>query len=281
MVSSQSQPRGFDSDHGDAAFLALKELLEHQEDQIGLSAPHADAYGSSDNRTEDSHAHPAIAALELSIDGDDRRADFRNEQIFVERRSVARRVLRTAVYGFVVILIVAPALAWRSSDHTTKDIVRAWGSSLSRLPAMVGIELSPGSKVSTAEPATNNSDQVATRDTAVPQAAPITPSAPAPVAVRASSELQQRLESMDGDVTALRRVVEGFAAKQEHMAQDIAALQAAQQTLSQKISSLNQPTVVSVPPHKNAARAMHSAAAVEPTSVPIPPVRPQLPLALH
>jgi len=79
--------------------------------------------------------------------------------------------------------------------------------------------------------------------------------APAPAVT--SAELQEKLKPVALDVAIVRRSVEQLASnqdqlarKQEQMAQAIAALQAAEQDISQKISTPPPPKTVHVPPPK-------------------------------
>ncbi len=170
-------------------------------------------------------------------------------------RSVGRRVFRTFAYGFIIIVTVGAALAWQSSDDKTKDMVRAWGISLSQLSSVLGTK-SPAASDVAAKPVSKTSEQ-------------------ASVAAGSSPEAQHQLETMGSDLAVVRRIVEQLAAKQEQMAQDIATLQAAEQNVSEKKSSLPQSSAV--PPRKN----MHSEAAVQPPSVPVPTPRPQTTLPSH
>ena len=146
-------------------------------------------------------------------------------------------------------------MAWQSSDDKTKDMVRAWGISLSQLSSVLGTK-SPAASDVAAKPVSKTSEQ-------------------ASVAAGSSPEAQHQLETMGSDLGVVRRIVEQLAAKQEQMAQDIATLQAAEQNVREKKSSLPQSSAV--PPRKN----MHSEAAVQPPSVPVPTPRPQTTLPSH
>jgi hypothetical protein len=133
--------------------------------------------------------------------------------------STARRITRAfARYFFAVLVGVAAALGWRYYGDDAMEMVRARDPWLGwMLP------------VSTTKP-------------------------PAPVT---SAEVQQQLKPMAFDMALVRRGVEQFAAnldqlarKEEQMAQAIAALQAAEQDISQKISAPPPPKAVHVPPPK-------------------------------
>jgi hypothetical protein len=251
MLFSPSQAQ---SDQGDEILLAFKEWLKIQEARHGWVAHHPHGNGSSDSHRNEFHVPPGIAPVEPSIGVNPRQASFQRYGIS-RGRSVGRRVFRTFAYGFIIIVTVGAALAWQSSDDKTKDMVRAWGISLSQLSSVLGTK-SPAASDVAAKPVSKTSEQ-------------------ASVAAGSSPEAQHQLETMGSDLAVVRRIVEQLAAKQEQMAQDIATLQAAEQNVSEKKSSLPQSSAV--PPRKN----MHSEAAVQPPSVPVPTPRPQTTLPSH
>ena len=251
MLFSPSQAQ---SDQGDEILLAFKEWLKIQEARHGWVAHHPHGNGSSDSHRNEFHVPPGIAPVEPSIGVNPRQASFQRYGIS-RGRSVGRRVFRAFAYGFIIIVTVGAALAWQSSNDKIKDMVRAWGISLSQLSSVLGTKSSAASDVP-AKPVSKTSEQ-------------------ALVAARSSPEAQHQLGTMVSDLAVVRRIVEQLAAKQEQMAQDIATLQAAEQNVSEKKSSLPQSSAV--PPRKN----IHSEAAVQPPSVPVPTPRPQTPLPLH
>ncbi len=251
MLFSPSQAQ---SDQGDEILLAFKEWLKIQEARHGWVAHHPHGNGSSDSHRNEFHVSPGTAPVKPSIGVNPRQASFQRHGIS-RGRSVGRRVFRAFAYGFIIIVTVGAALAWQPSDDKTKDIVRAWGISLSQLSSVLGTK-SPAASDVAAKPVSKTSEQ-------------------ASVAAGSSPEAQYHLETMGSDLAVVRRIVEQLAAKQEQMAQDIATLQAAEQNVSEKKSSLPQSSAV--PPRKN----MHSEAAVQPPSVPVPTPRPQTPLPLH
>jgi len=248
MVSSQSQAQ---RDQGDEIFLAFKEWLKVLEARHGRVAYHPHGNGSSDSHRNEVHVSPSIAPVEPSI-GIDPQASFQSDGIS-RGRWFGRRVFRTFAYGFIIIVTVGGALAWQFSDDKTKDMVGAWGISLSQLSSVLGTK-SPTTSDAAAEPVSKTSEQ-------------------ASVAAGPSPEAQHQLETTMSDLAVVRRIVEQLAAKQEQMAQDIATLQAAEQNVSEKISSL--------PQSPASRRIVHSEAAVQPPSVPVPTPRPQKPLSLH
>ncbi len=251
MPSSHSQAQ---SDRSDEIFLAFKKWLKIQEARHGSLEHHPHGSGSSDSHSNEFIVSPAIAPVEPSIAVNPREASFQRDGIS-SGHSVGRRVFRSFAYGFVIIVTVGAALAWQSSDYKTKDMLGAWGSSLHRLSSVLGAKSPVASNVAS-EPVSKSSE-------------------PASVAVGRSPEALHQLDTMVSDLAVVRRIVEQLAAKQEQMAQDIATLQATKQNVSEKKSSL--PQTSAVPPRKN----MHSEAAVQPPSVPVPTPRPQTPLPLH
>jgi hypothetical protein len=85
--------------------------------------------------------------------------------------------------------------------------------------------------------------------------------------------LQQQLQNVVSDLAALQRLVEQVARKQEQISRDMMPLQAAEQNLNAKISSLTQPAAVRVAPRRNIAKLVHSEAP-KPTAESLPLQRP-------
>ena len=107
---------------------------------------------------------------------------------------------------------------------------------------------------------------------AAPQSTPVTQTAPALAAAAISPELV-RLE-VARDLAAMRNTVEQLAAKQEQMAENIAALQAAEQdTIQTSSPPLSEP--VSPPPRKKARRVARRKLAAQSSSMPPPAFPPQ------
>lgn len=253
MLSSQNQDQ---SDQGDKIFLAFKEWLKIQEARHGSVANYPYGSDSSDGRRNEFHVSPGIAPVEPSIGVNPSQASSQSPRISRGGLSVGRRVFRTFVYGFIVVVAVGAALAWDSSDDKTRHIVTALGISPSQLSSVFGTK-SPAASDAAAEPVSKASE-------------------PASSAARLSPKAQQQLEAMVSDLADLRRMVEQFAAKQEQMAQDITTLLAAKQNVSEKNTPLAQSSSAAPAP-KN----IRSEAAVQPPSIPLPTPRPQRPLPLH
>ena len=195
------------------------------------------------------------------------------------RASVERRAFRTAIRG--AIIVIAVAAGWQVyRDDQTKDLLKAWGHSLLNRSSAVLATTQPGSEIA-AEPGSKLSDQA------------VTPSAPTSIAIREFPELQQQLQTIVSDLVALQRIVEQVASKQEQISRDVATLQATEQNISGRVSSLTQPTAVRVVQRRNVAKLVHSgtpkqsAAESLPVQTPVPetplpadqPPRPPLPLS--
>jgi len=145
---------------------------------------------------------------------------FTNAQFRTSKPSIGRRLTRSlARLSLAVLIGVGATLAWQSYGG---EAVRTWAPSLSwLLPA------------STMEPP-----------------------APAVTSTELQQQLQQQLKPMAIDLALVRRSEEQLAAnqdqlarKQDQMAQAIAALQAAEQEVSQKVSAPPSPPSAPKPVH--------------------------------
>jgi hypothetical protein len=139
-------------------------------------------------------------------------------------RPIAMRLLGTAASGLAVAAVASATVAWHLSDDQTKEMLRGWGLSQS---ISIIRTISPDGSVKSP---TNTSIQEPTGDTANSQTAPSNQSAQLP------AELIRQLETVGNDIAALQRNVERLAVRQEQMAQEIASLESAQQSLVQKLS---------------------------------------------
>ena len=194
------------------------------------------------------------------------------------RASVERRAFRTAIRGLIIVIAVAAGWQVYRNDQTN-DLLKAWGHSLLNRSSAVLATTQPGSEIA-AEPGSKLSDQA------------VTPSAPTSIAIREFPELQQQLQTMVSDLVALQRIVEQVASKQEQISRDVATLQATEQTISGKVSSLTQPPAVRVVQRRNVAKLVHSETPKQPAAESLPvqtptpetlpadqPPRPPLPLS--
>jgi hypothetical protein len=148
-----------------------------------------------------------------------RSSGFKNAQFRSDRPLISGRLTRRLAGFFIAVLIgVGGTLAWQSYGDEAKEMLRTWAPSLGWL-------------------------------------IPVSTEAPAPAVT--SAEFEEKLKPVALDVAIVRRSVEQLAAnqdqlarKQDQMAQAIATLQAAEQDISQKISTLSSQRVVRVPSPK-------------------------------
>ncbi len=219
------------------------------------------------------HISPSIAPGDPLIDANRRRARLK-------RQSVGRRVFRTVAWGFIFTVIFIGAFAWQAGDEQTKDMMRGWGISLSRVLSGVRANLSSRFDVA-AETIFKTEDQAATtQNVAHLQTSSINLSIPASLATGSLAELQQQLDTIGNNIADVQRVVEKLAARQEQMDQDIATLQWTGQNVIQELSAVSRSPGVHVPLRKNIPRAEPSEAAAKP-SVPLTAPSNQAPLYLH
>jgi hypothetical protein len=161
-----------------------------------------------------------------------------DDQLARRRHSIGRRMFRAFARFFVAVLIgVGATLGWQSYGDAMKETVVA------RVPTLAWLL-----SVSTTKP---------------------------PVVAGTPPDPMPKLESLASNLDDVRRSVEQIAAKQEQMAQNIAALQAVEEDVRQKMSSTPpslSPQAASIPqPRSQQSRAQPSA--VQPPSVahPTPP----------
>jgi hypothetical protein len=173
-------------------------------------------------------------------------SDFKSDP--VTRPSMGRRISRTLGRFCIAVLIgVGSTLAWQSHGDDAKDMVRRWAPSLGWLLP-----------VSTTRSA---SDQVV--------------GAPAVT----SPELVQQLEPMARNIARVLFNLEQLSAKQEQLAQNIAALQAVEQD-RQMTSSPPPPRAAPLPPRRPPQLATQPPA-VQPSSVSAAPLPTRSPLPLR
>ena len=251
--------------HVDGVLQSLEEWWI-QQGRAPRATHQADRNGSLE-LGHDTYLAPSIVPPEPAIDP--------NEEISVEetasdRPSVGRRVFR-AIIGSIVIAVMA-SLAWQAySDDHTKDMVQTWWSSGHGLKSKHASVL-----------AVNNTPQLSD------QTATESRSPPTPVVAEAPPEVLQQLQTIVSDLAVLRHAVEQIASKQVQTSRDIASLQAAEQNVSQQISSLARAKSIRAAAQKNAPKLAHSQVPQQSTTtapVPAPapalappPARPPLPV---
>ncbi len=159
-----------------------------------------------------------------------------DREVASDRPSIGRRMLRSLIRFSIAALIgVGATLGWQSYGDAAKEMV------IARAPTLAWLL-----SISTTKP---------------------------PVVATTSPGLVQQLEPLAFNLDIVRHSVEQLAAKQEQMAQNIAALQTVEEDIRQKMSSTPPsaaPQAASIPqPNPPQPRAQPSA--VRPSSVPRPP----------
>ena len=160
-----------------------------------------------------------------------------------QRPSVGTRMLRTLTRFFITVLIgVGATLGWQAYGDEARDMAIAQAPTLAWLLS-----------VSTTKP---------------------------PAVAATSPDPAQRLEPLAFNLDAVRRSVEQLAAKQDQMAQNIAALQAVEEDIRQKMSSappsVSQQTAPIPPPKPPQPSAQSSAVQSSSAPRPAPPAGPVL-----
>jgi hypothetical protein len=289
MDSSQSPPPNDRRHEGDSVLLVPKEWPTVAEARSGGPARDADAgrdsadefigtpWGGSDFSAGLRAVEPAIdvspglRAVEPAIDVSPRSSDFKNDQFASDRPSSGRRTFRALARFFIAALIGVGALfAWQSHGDEAREMVRTWVPSLGWLSSVATTKLPPDVDVAAVQTRPTPAGERSAQAAALPQPAPATQTVPAPAAAATSPASAPQLEAMARDLAVVRRSVEQLAAKQEQMAHDIAALQAVEQDIREKMSSPPPPRSVRVPPRKNAPRVAPPEPAAQSWSVQSP-----------
>jgi len=209
---------------------------------------------------------PPLTAEDTSFAGLERDPDVRSDQRMGRRRvkpsidspypyrfgerqpasgrpSIGRRMFRTLVRFSIAVLIgVGATLGWQSYGDVAKEMLVA------RAPTLAWVL-----SVSTTK---------------------------SPVVAATSTDPMQQLAPLASNLDVVRRSVEQLAAKQEQMAQSIAALQAVEEDIRQKLSSTPPPPAqqaASIPqPKPPQPKAQSSAVQSSSVPRPPPPAAPQL-----
>jgi hypothetical protein len=234
-----------------SALRALRELTVQQGPTI--RAIHQANRNGPAEFGDDTDSAPSIIPPEPAIN--------QNEEIGVENPPTVRQSFRRRVYGTIVggvVIAAAAGLAWQTySNDQTKVMVKAlW-------PSVHGVKLNPGSDL-----ATNNTPQL------TDQTAAVAKSPPTPAVAEIPPELLQQLQTIVSDLAVLRHAVEEIASNQGQTSRDIASIQAAQQNVSQRISSLARATSTLAAMQKSTAKLPHPQATNQSTASvpgPVPP----------
>jgi hypothetical protein len=208
-------------------------------------APPRDLDARSDERIGERPMKPSISSPRASdrVAGEGPSIGRQRPSIGRQRPPIGRRIFRTVTRFSVAVLIgIGATLGWQSYGDAAREIAVARAPSLAWLLYV----------------STPKSPAVAT-------------TSPGPA---------QQLEPLASNLDAVRRSVEQLAARQEQMAQNMAALQAVEEDIRQKMSSPPSPSqpAASIPQQRNPQPRPQSSA-MQPSSVPRPPT-PAGPLSL-
>ncbi len=198
---------------------------------------------------DDQHHDTAPLAPEWPSAIDARSQGFENDHL-AGRPSIVRRVLRSlARFSIAVLIGVGATLAWQSYGDQAREMLSTQVPSLSWLTVSTTTP-TPDAEGSAQKPAGSQSAPIA--QTAPPAATAFT-----------------QLEPIAHDLAAMRRSLEQLAAKQEQMAQNIAAMQAAEQDIRKKMFA----QTISDQPRKPPKPPANSSSAQSPVRPPPPVVQ--------
>jgi hypothetical protein len=163
-----------------------------------------------------------------------RSSRLRDDRAASNRPSVGKRALRTLTRFAIAVLIgVGATLGWQAYGDDARRIAATRAPTLSWLLSV---------------------------------------SANSPAVVATSPDPAQQLERSASNLDAMRRSVDQLAAKQDQMAQNLAALQAIEEDIRQKMVSPPPPPQPTAPiPQPKPPQPKTQASAVQPQSVPRPP----------
>jgi hypothetical protein len=183
-----------------------------------------------------------------------------SDQVSIPPGASSRSSLQRQVFLTICGLLIAIAVAvvWQAyRDDQTMKLVKAWGhSSVIWLSAALGA--TPRKSESAAAPSTKLSDQATST--------PAVTSTP----IKEFAELNQQLQTVVNDLAVLRRNVEQLSDRQEQISRDILTVQATEQNVSEKISSLTQAAPVQVPLRKSVPRPVHAETPRQPAAASVP-----------
>lgn len=179
---------------------------------------------------------PSIAPVAPSIDPNPQQPTAQIAEVSNDGPSVAKRLFRAGAYGFIITVIVGTAFIWQSSDDTTKELAKGWVNSLVWSPSLLH-NVSPESDVASQVISTTSDQPLMGTMVILPTASASQPT-PTSTATESLPDLKRQFEAIASDLAIVRRIVEQVAARQDQMARDIATLQADEQNVRQKISTL-------------------------------------------
>ena len=202
-------------------------LIELTRPEVGENNPEV-----SENN-DDMISSPSIAPPEPLAEPSPEDESGLTQDISRRGPSAATRLFRTCVWGVLVIGMVGAGFVLLSYEKQVKQIVFGARDYLasSRLDPVSGPGSPKGAEPTLAisKPSNENkpSDEKSTDHAAT--------------VIPATTTSAKSVGTEYGDLADVRRLLEQMLARQEQMAQDIAALQAAEQTINQQLSTLTSP----------------------------------------
>jgi hypothetical protein len=182
-----------------------------------------------------------------------------------------KRLAQTILGGFLIALVVG--VVWQTyRDNRTRNLIEAWEHSSVAWMTSFFSATQRESRTS-AQSSTKLSDQSAQTQTAKS------------VQTDEVAELKQQVLSLVNDLAVMRRDVEQVSGKQEQLSREIATVQATEQNVSEKISSLTPPAPTltlpaptlarpAAPAHgqarKNVPRVVHAETPKQPDAASLP-----------
>ena len=143
--------------------------------------------------------------------------------------------------GVLLVGVVLGAVWQTYRDEQTRNLIKDWRhSSMSWLS--YSFSATQRDSESSAQSSTKLSDQAAQRPTG------------ASVQADEVADLKQQLLAVVNDLAIMRRDVEQISSKHEQLSRDTAAVQATEQNVSEKISSLTQPAPTLTQPARGQPR---------------------------
>ena len=151
-----------------------------------------------------------------------------------------KRLAQTILGGFLIAFVVG--VVWQTyRDNQTRNLIEAWEhSSVAWLTSIFSAKQRESR--TSAQSSTKLSDQAAQKQTGTS------------LQTDEVAELKQQVLSLVNDLAVIRRDVEQLSGKQEQLSREIATVQATEQNVSEKISSLTQPAPTLTQPAPTLAR---------------------------
>ena len=240
--SVRKEPDDFgqkESDRPAATDQVTKPFIELTRPEVGENNPEV-----SENN-DDMISSPSIAPPEPLAEPNLENESPPTHDISRGGPSAARRLLRTCAWGVFVIGVVGAGFALLAYESQVKQILfgaRDYLASIQSDPAS-GAGSPKGSEPTLAifKPSNENKPSNANKPSDEIKSSDEKPTDHAASVVPATTTPAKSGGTESSDLADVRRLLEQMLARQEQMAQDIAALQAAEKTINQQLSTLTSP----------------------------------------